>query len=367
MSEAGTRQAGLLQLLDEAWNLVLLALRAVLPLMVIALIGLLAWALASREPWPFSVEAHSEHVTLLLTPELETNWRLDGALLCLRARNTPAPVAEALPALEGASPCPGRRWRAFDLRGLHESTLRLPAMPRTDAAYAVRIDVERDGSLAVQIGGEGDGLASLALLPAGAAVPLELGDAAILHFPPPDAGQAPRRLLLPFAGAGSIGKDVSWREPTLLRGGTVSLYTRSDEAAGGRDLVTTAQLLPGDRIDLGQRASPGGSVTKGFVHFDLLPASAEPAAMTVVALGEAESVHIVRFGDQGYSFAPGLLARLTRHSAVSTWAVLIVSLLGFMSIYKDGAELGQGSFRERRRKLAADWRRWRGSQGDGDA
>lgn len=366
MSEAGARQVGFLQLLSDLWNLLLLALRAALPLMVIALIGLVAWALLSRQPWPFSIEAQSEHVTLLLTPELETSWRIDEALLCVRAGELSARIAGALPALEEASPCPGRRWRAFDLRGLHESTLRLPAMPRTTAAYAVRIDVERDGSLALQVSGEGDGLAPLELLPGGEAAPLDLGYAAILHFPTPAADHAPHRLLLPFAGAGSIGKDVSWREPTLLRSGTVSLYTRSDESAGGRDLVTTTQLLPGDRVDLGQRSGAGGGVTKGFVHFDLLGRSAEPAAMTIVALGEAESVRIVRFGDQGYSFSPGLLARLTRHSAVSTWAVLIVSLLGFMSIYKDGAELGQGSFRERRRRLAADWRRLRGAKGGDD-
>lgn len=366
MSEAGAREVGFLQLLGDLWNLVLLALRAALPLLVIALIGLVAWALLSRQPWPFSVEAKSEHVTLLLTPELETSWRIDEALLCVRAGELPSHVRGGLPALEGISPCPGRRWRAFDLRGLREATLRLPAMPRTDAAYSVRIDVERDGSLALQISGDGDGLAPLELLPGGEAAPLDLGYAAILHFPPPGADHAPRRLLLPFAGAGSIGKDVSWREPTLLRSGTLSLYTRSDEAAGGRDLVTTTQLLPGDRVDLGQRSRAGGGVTKGFVHFDLLPASAEPAAMTIVALGEAESVRIVRFGDQGYSFSPGLLARLTRHSAVSTWAVLIVSLLGLMSIYKDGAELGRGSFRERRRRFAADWRRFRASPGGND-
>jgi hypothetical protein len=367
VSTAGARDVGFLQLLGDSWNLVLLALRASLPLLVIALVGLVAWALLSRQPWPFSVEAQSEHVTLLLTPELETNWRIDGALLCLRAGELPAQVTGALPALEGASPCPGRRWRAFDLRGLRESTLRLPAMPRTDAAYSARIDVADDGSLALQVSGEGDGLAPVELLPGGELAPLDLGHAVILHFPAQDAEQSPRRILLPFAGVGSIGKDVSWREPTLLRSGTVSLYTRSDEAAGGRDLVTTTQLLPGDRVDLGQRSQAGGLMTKGFVHFDLLPARDEPAAMTVVALGEAESVQIVRFGDQGHSFSPGLLARLTRHSAVSTWAVLIVSLLGFMSIYKDGAELGQGSFRERRRKLAADWRRLRGARGGDDA
>jgi len=249
------------------------------------------------------------------------------------------------------------------LRDLDESTLRLPAMPRADATYAARLDTARDGSLALQISGEGEGLAPLLVLPSGEAVPLEIGHTAILHFPAPASGEAPGRLLLPFAGAGSIGKDVSWREPTLLRSGTVSLYTRSDEAAGGRDLVTTTQLLPGDRVDLGQRSRAGGGVTKGFVHFDLLPAPVEPAAMTIVALGEAESVQIVRFGDQGYSFSPGPLARLTRHSAVSTWAVLIVSLLGLMSIYSNAAELGEGSLRERRRRFVADWRRFRSAAG----
>lgn len=359
MNATSTGQPGLLQLVGDLWNLILLALRCALPLLVVTLIALLAWALLSRQPWPFSVDAQSEHVTLLLAPELETNWRVDGALLCVRSGVEPGLLTDAVPVLADESPCPGRRWRPFDLRNLTEATLRLPAMPNSNAAYAVRMDVERSGGLAVQIDGEGEGFEPLQLLPDSAAHPLNIGHAVLLHFPPPDSGATARPLLLPFAGTGSVGKDVSWSEPALLRGGTVSIYTRSDEAAGGRDLVTTTQLLPGDRIDLGQQSGPGAAVTKGFVHFDLSPAPTAPPAMTVVALGEAESVQIVRFGDQGYSFSPGLLARLTRHSAVSTWAVLIVSLLGLMSIYKDGAELGQGSFRERRRKLAADLRRYR--------
>jgi hypothetical protein len=359
VSEAGARDIGLLHLLADAWSLVLLTLRALQPLMVVALLGLLAWALLSRQPWPFSIEAKSEHVTLLPARELETNWRIDGALLCVRSTDA-AVVAAALPGLDGDSPCPGRRWRAFDLRGMEEVALRLPAMPGAAPGYAVRLDVERDGSLAMQVSGEGDGMAPLAVLAGGEAAPLEIGQAAILRFPVPREHESPGRLLLPFAGAGAIGKDVSWREPTLLRSGTVSLYTRSEEAAGGRELVTTTELLPGDRVDLGQRDGRGGSVTKGFVHFDLAPGRGEPAAMTVVALGEADAVRIVRFGDQGYSFSPGLFAELTRHRAVATWAVLIVSVLGFIAIVRDEPGLGEGRFAAWRRKFAADWRGFRG-------
>ncbi len=361
MSEAGARRAGFLPLLADTWALVLLLLRALQPLMVLALAALLAWALLSRQPWPFAIEAKSEHATLLLARELETSWRIDGAQLCVRATDAAA-AAAALPALDEDSPCPGRRWRAFDLRGIEEVALRLPAMPGASPGYAVRLDVEHDGSLAVQISSDDDGAAPLALLPGGEALPLAIGQAAILRFPTPRDGEFPMRLLLPFVGTGSIGKDVSWREPTLLRGGTVSLYTRSEEAAGGRELGTTTELLPGDRVDLGQRDGRG-SVTKGFVHFDLWPGPPGPAAMTVVALGEADAVRIVRFGDQGYSFSPGLFAEVTRHRAVATWAVLIVSLLGFIAIVRDDQGLDEGRFAAWRRKFATDWRAFRGRPG----
>lgn len=361
MSEAHGRPTRFLLLLDELWNLGLLLLRNLQPVFIVALIGLVAWALLSRQPWPFSINADSEHVSLLLAHDLETQWRIDGALLCVRAGGAAAPALGALPALHGKSPCPGRRWRAYDLRGLDEVTLRLPASLDDAGGYTVRLDAEPDGGLALQVGGEGDGRESLVLLPGEGAAPVAIGTDAILRFPPPAEGRPPARVLLPFSGAGAIGKDVSWREPTLLRRGSVSLYTRSDEAVGGRELVASTELLPGDRVDLGKRAAGAGVVSKGFIHFDLLPQVTEPVTMNVVAFGEAEAVRIVRFGEQGYSFAPGLLARLTRHSAVSTWAVLIVSLLGFMSVYQAVAGLGHGEFHARRRRLAELWRDFRGA------
>lgn len=363
MSEARGRRPGLLVLARDAWNLVLLAARSLQPVLVLAMLALVAWAMLSRQPWPFSIEAESEHVSLALSPDLETHWRIDGALLCVRA----GAAGPDLVPLEGPSPCPGRRWQAFDLRGLDEVALLLPASAHAEAGYTARLDVEPDGGLAMQLSGDGDALEPLGLLPGGAARPLPLGRDLILRFPPPGAGAPLGRVLLPFSGAGTIGKDVSWREPTLLRGGSVSLYTRSDEAAGGRDLVAGTELVAGDRVDFGPQAERPAVVTKGFVHFDLLPEVAEPPAMRVVVFGEAESVRIVRFGEQGYSFAPGAFARLTRHSAVSTWAVLCLSMLGLMAMYREGSDIGEGTLLERRRQFAANWRAfWSAGRDDDD-
>lgn len=358
--------------LKDFWNLVLLVLRNLQPVMVLAVVGLVAWALLARQTWPFSVAAESEHVTLHLAPDLETNWRIEGALLCVRSNMTDLGL---LPIEDSSSPCKGSRWKAYDLSDVEEVTLRVPAMssedaddapPENDMGYAARLDVEPDGSLAILVTAEGKADTPLVLLLGDATAPLELGRDVILAFPKPEAGSPAGRLLLPFSGSGTIGKDVSWWEPTLLRRGSVSLYTRSAEAAGGRDLVATADLLPGDRLDVGLHPGTGGVVTKGFVHFDLWPEPEEPPAMTVVAFGEAESIQIVRFGDQGYSFSPALLARLTRHSAVSTWAVLVLSLLGFMAIYREGSEIGSGDFLKQRRRFVKRWRRFLASRERGD-
>ena len=136
--------------------------------------------------------------------------------------------------------------------------------------------------------------------------------------------------------------------------------TRSEEAAGGRELIATAELMPGDRVNLNQHGASTDAVAKGFIHFDLTAEAENPPSMRVVAFGESDAVQIVRFGEQTFSFSPGILARLTRHSAITTWGVLIFSLLGMMAVYKGGSELGEGSLRESRTKLRSKWRALRG-------
>lgn len=354
MTGSAAGAGGFLSLLKELWNLFLLLMRNLQPLLVIAMLILVAWALLSRQPWPFSISADTEHVTLDLAGDVETNWRIDGALLCLRAG-----VADvALPPAPQPGPCPGRRWRGYDLRQLSEVALRLPGVPGNGPGYTARLDVDGLGGLAIQLDAGARG--TPAQLFAEGGDPLALPGDLLLVFPPPQPGQALGRLLLPFSGTGSIGRDVAWHEPSLLRGGSVAVYTRSDEAAGGRDLVASTDLLPGDRIDLSQGQPAGSAVAKGFVHYDLLPEPDGPPVMRVVAFGEADSVRIVRYGDQGYGLSPGLVARLTRHSAVATWAVLLLSLLGLMAVYREASEIGEGhSLSERAAALAARWRQRR--------
>ena len=150
----------------------------------------------------------------------------------------------------------------------------------------------------------------------------------------------------------------------MLRGGTVSLYTHSEEAAGGSDLVAATELLPGDRVDLSVGSQAGAAPAKGFVHYDLMPEPSPPTAppvMQMVAFGEAGDIRILRFGDAGYSFSPGLWARVSRHSAVATWAVSIFSLLGLMALYQGCTTLGEGRLADRSRNLGALWRSLRGA------
>ncbi|MEQ8859934.1 MAG: hypothetical protein RIC56_14925 [Pseudomonadales bacterium] len=356
MAEPG-RLSSVLLLLRSAWSLFLLFTRSLQPILVVAVVALVAWALLSRQPWPYAIEAATEHVALTLAGDAETRWRIDGALLCAGRTDE----ERMLPVVADDPPCPGRRWSAYDLRGIEEVTLLLPAAVPGEPGYSVRIDVERGGALALALEPPGGDVAAQLFAGAGADG-LRLAGPLLLRFPAPVEPQPARRILLPFAGAGSIGRDVVWHDPSLLRGGSVSVFTHSDEAAGGRDLVATTALLPGDRIDLAQ-SGEGQSMSKGFVHYDLEAEPEKPPALTVVAFGESDAIRIVRFGDQGYSFSPGYVARLSRHSAVATWAVLLITVLGFMAVYREGSEVGgEGSFRERRQHLAEHWRRvWRGA------
>lgn len=342
------------RLLNACWNLFLLMLRTIQPVLVLCMLLLIGWALLSSQPWPFSIEAESEHVSLSLARTTETNWRIDNAHLCVRS-NMPE---LALPAAGDTTACASGRWRAYDVSSLRDVVLTIPVVP-AGSVYSAGLDVEPDAQLAMQVRGQGDALPALTVMHADIDTPIAIGQDAILKFPAPVAGTPSQRLLLPFAASGTIGKDVSWRESTLLQRGSVSLYTRSADAAGGRARVETTDLLPGDRVDLGDGAE-GTAAAKGFVQYDRKPAGDAIASMRVVAFGASESLRIVRFGDQGYSFAPGVLARLSRHSAVSTWVVLIFSLLGVMAVYREGSDIGESedqhkkNFRQRARDI---WRR----------
>tara|TARA_R110000823_G_C15944668_1_gene500791 strand:- start:2177 stop:3253 length:1077 start_codon:yes stop_codon:yes gene_type:complete len=346
-------------LCSGAWSLSLAGLHWLRPFLVIAMVSLILFALFSPKPFSFSIKAETEHVTLMLSPDQQVLWRIAGAQLCIRAGIEPLPY----PVLDSASsPCSGRRWESYNLGNLndttHELALRFPM-----SGSIVRLDTAEDGALLVHINSSGEEPDQLSLITAGSNDPDLIGFEAILRFPRPGEDSPPGRMVLPFSGSGSIGKDVSWRESTLLRKGSIELYTHSDEAVGGRALVASTELMPGDRIDLNHEANDRSEVTKGFIHYDLLPELTEPVAMTVVAFGTAKAIRIIRFGDAGYTFSPGLIARLMHHSAVTTWAVAIFSLLTLMAIYSETSGICHeaSSWRQRRVELRRHWQQfWRG-------
>lgn len=353
------RLLGFRGLCRGAWRLALAGLHWLRPFLVIATISLILFALFSPKPWSFSIVAETEHVTLSLAPDQKTLWRIGGSQLCIRADNEAPPY----PALDpDTSPCPGRRWKSYNLGSLtnttHEVALRLPASGST-----VRMDSAADGALLVQISSQETGIDQLSLIAIDSSEPHPIGTAAILRFPRPKDDTSLDRLVFPFSGSGNIGKDVSWRESTLLRQGSIKLYTHSEETVGGRASVASTELLPGDRIDLNHGVRDRPEITKGFIHYDLLPDLTAPRAMTVVAFGKARAIRIIRFGDQGYTFSPSLIARLMHHSAVTTWAVAIFSLLTLMAIYSEASGIYHeaSSWRQSRVKLLSHWRRlWRG-------
>src|SRR5690606_19467084 len=306
------------------WKLLLSLAVAIVPLAVIALLVLLCLAWLSPAGWYFSIHARSAVAALELPQALETSWRIEGATLCATQDLSALP---RVPATD--SPCGSARWQAF-------------ALPAAEGAEQVIVLGGRSGTLATPIEArlelrEDDGLQlSLRTAPGGTLGTLRpaldtpaiaLGNALNLIW---TGGERPRDLVLPFvADQVRVGRDVTWSDAAMLRSGTLSVFTSSEEAAARRSLIEEVQLLPGDQVRLGGSGGTDAASVfppKGFLRFDRRLGEEAPA-LEVVAFGRADSLRIERFGDSGYDFRPGVWAVLTHDSRLTIATALLAALV----------------------------------------
>lgn len=319
-------------------------------LLVGVVVVLLVLNLHAPPSWYFSIRAQTEAADLELAAGRETQWRIEGAIVCATTA-LPAPL-ELLPRA-ASSPCGGRRWQAHALPGDEgdEHVLVLGGGATTagsaPAALQVGLETRSDGGLQMSIRGPGP----LRLTTAGQEIAL-----------PPSlnliwAGETrPRDLVFPFTGERvRVGRDVTWSDASMLREGTLAVFTASEESLAKRSQVEEVGLMPGDQVRLERHDSGGVYHPKGFVRFDRLGGGDAPASLDMIAFGRAESIRIERFGDSGYEFKPGWWVGILHDRRLMMASAILVALITVLGGIAGCRELAP-SPSEAWRALRGAWR-----------
>lgn len=272
---------------------------------VAGLLVLIVARLIMPPQWQFSIEAETQAAELKFRPEGEIRWQIDGATLCTRADlEIPARYLEG-----NTASCGSRAWRAWRL-SVPEQVLVL------EGAVQAFMEMLPDGRFALSLRapeGRDAGRLSVSSLPHEPAL-----GAAVNVIWPSSAGDR----TFPYSGATTIGRAVTWSDARLLQAGNVVVYT-GDESADRRTDVASAELMLGDQVRL-EAPDAGGIWPKGFVRV-----AAGTGSMQVVAFGRADSLRIERFGESGYDFRPGWIARLASDPLITFWASV---LIGYMTL-----------------------------------
>lgn len=338
------------------WKLALGAGVLAIWLLVGVVVVLLALNLHTPPSWYFSIGAQTEAADIELAAGRETQWRIEGAIVCA-TEELPAPLA-LLPR-EASSPCGGRRWFAHALpsgeNAEHVLVLGGPGISADGAATpgaepaALQVGLETRGDGGLQMSIRGPGPLRLALSGQELALPPGLN----LIW----AGEArPRDLVFPFTGERvRVGRDVTWSDSSMLREGTLTVFTASEESLAKRSQVEEVALMPGDQVRLERHGGDGAFHPKGFVRFDRLGGGDAPASLGVVAFGRAESIRIERFGDSGYEFKPGWWVGILHDRLLMMWSAVLAALITVLGGIAGCRELAT-SPAEAWRALCREWR-----------
>lgn len=335
--------------LSFVWRLALWAGVHAIWLLVGVVVVLLALNLHTPPSWYFSINAQAEAADIELAAGRETQWRIEGAIVCATTV-LPAPL-ELLPRA-ASSPCGGRRWQAHALPGgedpgaEHVLVLGGATTPNAEpATHQVSLETRTDGGLQMSIRGQD---------------PIRLATSGQEVTLPPSlnliwAGEArPRDLVFPFTGERvRVGRDVTWSDSSMLREGTLTVFTASEESLAKRSQVEEVALMPGDQVRLERYDGRGVFHPKGFMRFDRLGGDG-PASLSVVAFGRAESVRIERFGDSGYEFKPGWWVGILHDGRLMMWSAILIGLITVLGGIAGCRELAP-SPREAWRTLRTAW------------
>jgi len=270
--------------------------------LVVYLLFLLSRWLAPGE-WEFALEVETEVAAIEFRGEAVTQWRVDGAILCTAGSVT-------LPddyRLENArTVCGGRRWSGWRVDQ--------PEQVLSITGGSTAMLESSNGRLAVSLRTDAASLGEYAAV--GAVEPVALGDSLNLFWDTAGSGVS---LTFPFTGATTLGRAVNWSDPGLLRSGSVSVFT-ADESADRRTQVDDAELMLGDQVRLAGNAEDD-IWPKGFLRVG------EEGLIEAVAFGRADSLSIDRYGESGYDFRPGFLARVAGDPQIAFWGSMLVAYM----------------------------------------
>ena len=272
---------------------------------ILVFVGFILLRLVVPAKWGFTIEAATEVAEVILPPKTETRWLVDGATICSR-------TALALPDLHlaepGTNPCGSRAWKAWRVPG-PEQVLRL------NGNVNVTMQMRAEGGFAMSLrAAEDQALGTFSVV--GVIDDIDVGSTVNLIWDEIPA----ESLTLPFLGATTLGRSVSWSSNRMLRQGNVVVYT-ADESADKRTMVDTTGLMLGDQVRLGE-PEPGKAWPKGFIRI-----VDGDTAMQVVAFGHANSLRIERFGESGFDFKPGLIRKLAADPAVAFWGSVLAAYM----------------------------------------
>ncbi len=326
--------------LHVAWAALLWASLRLVPWVILVFLGLLLWNLLAPPRWHFSVDARTAVAEVELPREFETNWRIEGAILCSRAASL-----GTLPrhTVDGPSPCGSRRWFAYRLAEAADGVADEQVLVlggdsggRRGETIAATIEVRTDGGLQLSLRAGGGSAAAKLRGSAGApdvaaALPLNLvwqGES------------RPRDLVFPFtARRVRVGRDVTWAESSALRDGSLTVFTGSDESVAKRVRVEEVALMLGDQVRLEKLDDAETYWPKGFFRFDRIQGAEHGPVLEAVAFGRAERVRIERFGDAGYDFEPGWWVGVQHDRRLVSWTGFMIGLLGLLGTYAGMREL----------------------------
>ncbi len=255
------------------------------------------------DQWEFALAVETEVVSVELQPGMVTQWRVDGATLCTSGD---VKLAENHALENPRAICGGRRWSGWRLDQPEQ-------VISVQGGSMARMELI-DGRLSLSLRTGGDSLGEIEAV--GTIDPITLPGAVNLFWDL--TGQADT-LTFPFAGTTTLGRAVSWSEGMMLRRGSVAVFT-ADESADRRTLVDEARFMLGDQVRLGQ-AGRQDIWPKGFIR------AGESGPLDVVAFGRADSLSIERYGDSGYDFRPGFLARLVSDPQIAFWGSLLIAYM----------------------------------------
>jgi hypothetical protein len=349
------------RLRSTGWILWLGLLRIIwysVPVLVLIFIVMLVRFLLQPPTWQYTLTADTEVAMIDLPDRRETEWRVDGAVLCVRDPLARVDWLSKLP----ASPC--GRWNAYRVRAdpeqapTNELILRVGGRSGGDESATIHALLETQPSgglmLALRADAKAETLGVLHL--AGNDTEVQLPGRVNLVWVD-DAGEGHARVLVfPFQGELTAGRDVTWSYNRMLNEGKLSVYTASDKSAAKRVLVQEMDLMRGDQVRLKKTVRAEDTVwPRGHLRYVVMkPGGDRDRALEVAGIGLAESLIIERFGSSEIAFRPGFWSRLM-HDRLAIISGLMIGLLTILSGY-----IGSAGFFLGRESNCAPFRRlWR--------